>query len=269
MDDWRLCARCGLVPGRPREDDPDTYLCDACRRHVEQLGDAAAELTHVLMRWGREQEWRGVDHDVLLEALGLGFGLFEARLLGGASLAGTPQLLGAAVVDDALELVLSSGPAAVWREAFGSFDSRHPRVPFLAVTETGGGPVDVTLHYWDKRERAAMTLGFWAAEEQVLEEFSRAADARRWGVPWSVVEVGGLEEGSAGAVEYLCDIVGRLGFFPATGSRDAATGTATVELAGDMNDGARALLVETITRSLACDPASVEVRPATLGSGAG
>jgi len=34
MDDWRLCTRCGLVPGRPREDDPDTYLCDVCRRHV-------------------------------------------------------------------------------------------------------------------------------------------------------------------------------------------------------------------------------------------
>src|SRR5690606_33429512 len=149
---------------------PDTYLCDACRRHVEQLGDAAAARAHVLMRWGREQEWRGVDHEVLREALGLGVGLFEAPLLGGASLAGTPQLLGAAVVDDALELVLSSGPAAVWREAFGSFDSRLPRVPFLVVTETGGGPVDVTLHYWDKRERAAMTLGFWAAEEQVLEE---------------------------------------------------------------------------------------------------
>ena len=179
MDDWRLCTRCGLVPGRARDDEPDNYLCDECRGKVEQLGDAATSLAHVLMRWGREQEWNGVEPEVLLEAVGLSFALFEARVLSGPALAGTPQLLHAEIAGDALELTLASDPTSVWRETFGSLESQHHRVPFLVMTEKDSGPVDVTLHYWDKRERAAMTLGFWAAEEQVLEEFSRAGGACR------------------------------------------------------------------------------------------
>lgn len=79
------------------------------------------------------------------------------------------------------------------------------------------------------------------------------------------MQVGGLKESSAGAVEDLCEIVGSLGFFPTTGSRDAASGTAAVELAGDMNEGAKELLMEAIARSLACDPRSVSIRPGTLG----
>ncbi len=265
MDDWRLCTRCGLVPGRARDDEPDNYLCDECRGKVEQLGDAATSLAHVLMRWGREQEWNGVEPEVLLEAVGLSFALFEARVLSGPALAGTPQLLHAEIAGDALELTLASDPTSVWRETFGSLESQHHRVPFLVMTEKDSGPVDVTLHYWDKRERAAKTLCFWAAEEQVLADFSEATEARPWGVPWNVVQVGGLKESSAGAVEDLCEIVGSLGFFPTTGSRDAASGTAAVELAGDMNEGAKELLMEAIARSLACDPRSVSIRPGTLG----
>jgi hypothetical protein len=264
MDDWRLCTRCGLVPGRARDEDPDNYLCEDCRHHVEQLGEAATDLAHVLMRWGREQEWRGVGPEVLLEAVGLSFALFEARVAGGPALAGTPQLLHAGIEGDALQLTLASDPTSVWREAFGSLESRHHRVPFLVMTETESGPVDVTLHYWDKRERAAKTISFWTADEQVLGEFSEATEARRWGVPWNVVQVGGLKESSSGAVEDLCAIVGSLGFFPATGSRDAATGTATVELAGDMTDGAREQLLEAISRSLACDPRKVSIEPAGM-----
>src|SRR5690606_29406478 len=140
-------------------------------------------------------------------------------------------------------------------------ESPHHRVPFLVVTEPGPSPADVTLHYWDKREHAAKTLTFWSGDDQVLEEFEEATGARRWGVPWSVVQVGGLAEGSSGAVEDLCEIAGALGFFPLVGSRDAASGTATIELAGDMTELARAELVATIAGWLACDPLKVSVAP--------
>jgi len=259
MDDWRLCSRCGLVPGRARDEDTDGFLCEECRRHVDQLGEAAVDLSHQLMRWAREQRFRGVTPEVLLEAVGLSFALFEARVVSGPDLTGAPQLLHAGIEGDALKLTLASEPTAVWREEFGSIESRHERVPFLVVTEDESGPVDVTLHYWDKRERAARTLSFWTADEQVLDEFSQASEARRWGVPWSVLHVGGLKEGSAGAVEDLCAIVGALGFFPAAGSRDAATGTATIEMAGDLSGGAREQLLDTIASSLACDPGKVSI----------
>jgi hypothetical protein len=261
MDDWRLCTRCGLVPGAARDDDPEECLCDDCRRHVEHLGEAAVDLARLLVRWGREQRWRGVDAEVLLEAVGLSFALFEARVSGGPDLGGAPQLLHAGLEGDALLLTLASDPTAVWREAFGSLESPHHRVPFLVVTEPGPSPADVTLHYWDKREHAAKTLTFWSGDDQVLEEFEEATGARRWGVPWSVVQVGGLAEGSSGAVEDLCEIAGALGFFPLVGSRDAASGTATIELAGDMTELARAELVDTIASSLACDPLKVSVEP--------
>lgn len=260
MDDWRLCERCGLAPGRAR-DETDEYLCEGCRRRVEQLGDAAVDLARLLMRWGREQRWQGVDEDVLLEAAGLSFALFEARMLEGADLSGTPQLLHAGLEGDALVLTLASDPTAVWREAFGSLESRHERVQFLVVSESAPGPVDVTLHFWDKRERAARSLSFWTADDQVLDELLESSEARRWGVPWSVVRVGGLKERATDAVADLCAIADALGFFPVTGSRDAASGTATVELAGDMSDGARAELLDTIASALACDPGEVSIEP--------
>lgn len=264
MDQWRLCTRCGLGPGRAREDEPDNYLCDECDRRIDLMGEAAADLSHILMRWRREQEWRGIDPEVLLEAAGLSFALFEGRVLAGAGPSYTPQLLHAEYAGDALELTLAKSPTSVWRESFGAWDSPHDRVPFLVVTEADVGPADVTLHYWDKREKAACTLGFWSGEDQVLEDFALATEARAWGVPWSVVQVGGLKEESSQAVEDLRAIAGSLGFFPATGSRDAAEGTAAVELAGDVSGDAREQLLDAIARSLACDPRAVSIREGTL-----
>ncbi len=260
MSEWSLCARCGLVPGRPRYEDGGAFLCDDCATRVERLGEASETLAHTLMHWARDQEWRGADADVLLESAGLAFALFEARLLSGGPLAGSPQLLHAGMNGDSLELTLANDPTTVWQESFGSLDSRHRRVPFLVVSQNEAHPVDLTLHYWDKRERSTESLDFWTADEQVLTDLCEATETRRWGVPWNVVEVGGLKESSAGAVEDLSEIVGALGFFPATGGRDAARGTATIELAGDLNEGARELLVETITQSFACDARSVKIR---------
>lgn len=266
MSEWSLCARCKLVPGRPHDEDAGTFLCDDCARRVDELGEAAESLGHTLMHWGRDQEWRGVDPDVLLEAAGLAFALFEARLLSGGSLAGSPQLLHAGLSDDSLELTLANDPTSVWQESFGSLESRHRRVPFLLVSQDDGSPLDLTLHFWDKRDKFADSIDFWTGDEQVLAELAAATETRRWGVPWNVVEVGGLKESSAGAVEDLCEIVGALGFFPATGGRDAARGTATIELAGDLNEVARELLVETITQSFACDARSVKIRAGRYAS---
>jgi hypothetical protein len=259
-DDWRLCERCGVAPGRSRDDDAGEYLCESCRRHAAQLGEAAIDLSTLLMRWAREQRWRGVDPEVLLQAVGLSFALFESRLVEGPDLGDVPQLLHACLDDGALQLTLASDPTSVWREEFGSLDSRHDRVPFLVLSETGPGPVDVTLHYWDKRERAALTLRFWTADDHVLDELFEASEGRRWGVPWNLVRVGGVREGSD-AVEDLCAITGALGYFPVTGTRDAATGTATVEVAGDMTEVDREELLVTIASSLACDPGKVSIVP--------
>ena len=74
------------------------------------------------------------------------------------------------------------------------------------------------------------------------------------------MRVGGVREGSD-AVEDLCAITGALGYFPVTGTRDAATGTATVEVAGDMTEVDREELLVTIASSLACDPHEVSIVP--------
>jgi len=264
MDEWSLCARCGLVTGRARDDDSGIVLCDECAKRVDQLGEASESLAHTLMRWARDQEWRGIDRDVLLEAGGLSFALFEARLMDGEALGASPQLLHSERSGSTLNLTVASGPTTVWFETFGAWDSPATRVPFLTQTEGSAGPIDVVLHYWDKRERAAGSLAFWSGDDQVLAEFSAATVGQQWGVPWNVVRVDGLTERSPQAVDDMCAIAGSLGFFPTVSRRDASVGSASVEMAGDMTGSAKELLVDTISRALPCDPGSISIRPGVL-----